>query len=233
MGVFISFEGGDGAGKGTQSHLLDESLHAAGADVVLESFPRYSGPLGGHFSDYLNGEFGEQVHPRLASTLYSTDRLLVRDAILTQVRKRNGVYVADRFSDSNKGHQGAKLHTRDERLAFFDAQDAFEHDELGVPRPDKTILLPVPGALAQVYVDKKNARLYTDRKRDILEADADHLQQAYETFLLLAEQNPDRIVVIDPVEANGKAMRSIEAIHQDILHALRPLLEERLGIILP
>jgi dTMP kinase len=230
MGVFISFEGGDGAGKGTQSKLLEQYLTAAGAEVKLESFPRYTGPVGRLIGNYLNGVYGEGLHSDIASAPYTLDRLSAKDEILEYTQNPNGVYLSDRFSDSNKGHQGGKLKTSEERIAFFDAQDDFEHVALGIPKPDRTILLPVPAKLAQTYVDLKNARNYTAKKRDMHEADPNHLQNAYEAYLLLAEQNPDRIIVVDPVDESGEAMRPIEAIHHDIIVALRPIFEERLAI---
>ncbi|MGV9001861.1 MAG: dTMP kinase [Candidatus Saccharimonadaceae bacterium] len=230
MGLFVSFEGGDGAGKGTQSRLLETYLREQGAEVKLEGFPRYTGPVGWLIGNYLNGVYGEGLHSDIASAPYTLDRLSAKDEILEYTLAENGVYLADRFSDSNKGHQGGKLKTNEERTRFFKAQDDFEHVALGIPKPDKTILLPVPAKLAQTYVDLKNARSYTSKGRDMHEADPNHLQNAYEAYLLLAEQNPERIIVIDPVDKSGEAMRPIDEIHKDIIKALRPILEERLSI---
>jgi len=233
MGVFISIEGGDGAGKGTQARLLTQGLQEAGAEVKLEAFPRYSGPLGGIIGAYLNGDYGTSNHPVLASLAYTFDRSLVTDEIRHYQQLSNGVYLADRFDDSNDGHQGAKLATKEERLALFEHLKNFEHGTIGVPEPDKTILLPVPPALAQENIDKKNARSYTNLTRDMHEADTEHLQNAYDSFMLLAEQNPDRIIVIDPVEADRKTMRPMEEIQTDIRRALLPILTERLELQRP
>lgn len=226
MGIFVSFEGGDGAGKQTQSKLLETYLRSLGVDVKQESFPRYNGPVGKLIAGYLNGQYGDDLHPDIASTPYILDRLSAKDEILHYTQAKNDAYIADRFGDSNKGHQGGKLKTDKQRLAFFKAQDIFEHDNLNIPKPDKTILLPVPAKLAQQYVDKKNVRSYTDKKRDMHEADPDHLHNAYEAFLLLAKQEPERFIVIDPVDETGEAMRTVDAIHKDIIEALQPLFKK-------
>ncbi len=231
MGLFISFEGGDGAGKGTQAALLSDALIKRGAVVKLEAFPRHEGPLKDIINDYLNGKFGTKNHPVLASLPYTVDRALVKEEVQHYRLLNNGVYIADRFDDSNDGHQGAKLKTREERLAFFERQRLFEHDVMGVPEPDITILLPVPPALAQQNIDKKESRLYTNKKRDMHEADIDHLQNAYESFMLLAEQNPDRIIIVNPVENDGKTMRSKEAIHNDILQILAPVIQSKVKLV--
>ena len=230
MGVFVSFEGGDGAGKGTQSRLLADAYRAQGADVILESYPRYTGPVGHLIGNYLNGKYGSNLHPELAGSLYSFDRLEAKNVIERSIAQPNGLYIADRFGDSNKGHQGGKIRTDEDRIAFFDEQDAFEHTVLGIPKPDRTILMPVPPELAQRYIDKKAARSYTEKKRDIHEADVNHLQNAYDAYILLAAHEPERIIVVDPVEANGQELRTIESIHAEIMRALRPLFDERLEL---
>lgn len=216
MGLFVSIEGADGSGKGTQARMLLEWALKEGFDARLESFPRHGTAANEPIKKYLNGDFGTDVHPILASIPYAIDRHLATPEIQQYRDNPNGMYIADRFDDSNDGHQGSKYKTREEKIAFFEYQKAYEHGALGVPEPDITILLLVPVEIAQKNVDKKAARNYTDKKRDIHEADASHLQGAYETFVLLAELQPKRIKVVNPMEDDGKTMRSLEAIHEDI-----------------
>lgn len=224
MGIFISFEGGDGSGKGTQSRLLYEYLTQKGYNVGLESFPRYSSPAGTLIGRYLNGDYGDNLHPELAGSLYSFDRLHATPFIASYLNDPRGVFIADRFCDSNKGHQGGRLKTDEERLRFFNDQDSFEHVLLGIPKPNKTILMPVPPALAQRYIDKKAKRDYTSKMRDIHEADTSHLQNAHDSYLLLAKHEPERIILVDPVDKSGASLRPIEDVHREILEALSPYL---------
>ena len=229
MGIIVSFEGGDGSGKGTQSKLLFNYLQENDVPVKFESFPRYETPTGKKVAAYLNGDLGLDVDARTASTLYSDDRLAFREEMLDWFHK-GGSWVLDRYVDSNKGHQGGKLLTREERIAYFNESDAIEFGANRMPVPDKTILFTVPPELAQSYIDQKMARKYTDKKRDIHEADPLHLLNANESFSLFAELNPDRVTHINPVEENGLVMRPMELIHADVVAAVRPLLEKQ-GLI--
>ena len=225
MGLFLSFEGGDGSGKGTQTRVTREWLAEEGYDVELESFPRYGNPVAKPIENFLNGKYG-QLHPEIASVIYSLDRLMAAQAIRDVLSRERGIMVADRFTNSNLGHNGSKLDTDDERLAFFEEQRAFEYDTLGVPRPDHTFILMVPPSIAQENVDKKGARSYTDKKRDIHEADATHLARTFDTYNLLARTYPEEFTLINSIEESGTQMRSIEAIQAELRTAIRPLLEQ-------
>lgn len=225
MGLFVSFEGGDGSGKATQTRLTHEWLTAEGYDVTLESFPRYGEPVVKPVENFLNGKYG-QLHPEAASVLYSLDRMHAAPDIRRVLARKSGIMLADRFTNSNLGHNGSKLDTTEERLKFFEQQRTFEYDVLGVPRPDHNLILMVPPEVAQANVDKKAARSYTDKKRDIHEADANHLSRAFDTYQLLAETYPSEFTLIDAMEADRSGMRSIESIQQEIRRAFVPLLSE-------
>lgn len=225
MSLFLSFEGGDGSGKGTQTRLITEWLKEEGYDATLESFPRYGNPVAKPIENFLNGKYG-QLHPEAASVLYSLDRLMAASAIREVLLRERGIMVADRFTNSNLGHNGSKLDTDDERRAFFEEQRAFEHDVLGVPRPDHTFVLMVPPSIAQANVDKKEARSYTEKKRDIHEADATHLARTFDTYTLLADTYPGEFTLVNSVEQSGTHMRSIESIQHELQVAIRPLLDQ-------
>ena len=82
-GLFVSFEGGDGAGKSTQARLLAERLRALGREVVLTREPGGTA-LGQTLRDAVL--HGEHVDARTEALLYATDRAhhvasLVRPAL--------------------------------------------------------------------------------------------------------------------------------------------------------
>lgn len=224
MGLFVSFEGGDGSGKGTQTRLTKDWLTEEGYDVTLESFPRYGNPVARPIENFLNGNYG-QLHPEVASVLYSLDRLKASDDIRRVLARKSGILLADRFTNSNLGHNGSKLDTEEERLAFFEQQRTFEYDTLGVPRPDHTFILMVPPHVAQLNVDKKAARSYTTKKRDIHEADAQHLARTFDTYTLLAATYPSEFTLVNSMEADTATMRSMDDIQSELRAALRPLLQ--------
>ena len=80
-GKLIVIDGTDGAGKETQTKLLEERLNAEGIHVIKYSFPNYDSIYGKMISQYLQGDFGKstEVHPKLASILYALDRGMVAD----------------------------------------------------------------------------------------------------------------------------------------------------------
>ena len=223
MSLFLTFEGGDGSGKRTQTRLTRDWLLNEGYDVELESFPRYGKPVAKLIENFLNGKYG-QLHAEVASVLYSLDRHMAATAIREVLARPNGIMLADRFTNSNLGHNGSKLNTTEERLEFFEQQRTFEHDVLQVPRPDHTFILMVPPEIAQLNVDKKAARSYTDKKRDIHEADATHLARTFDTYTLLAETYPDEFTLIDSMETDRTQMRSIESVQEELRKAISPLL---------
>lgn len=223
MSAFITFEGGDGSGKGTQAKLTKEWLESEGYNVTFESFPRYGEPVAKPISRFLNGEFGNP-HPDLISIPYSLDRLMASAAIRSALELPNGIMIADRFTNSNLGHNGSKLNSDNERLEFFEAQREFEYETLGIPKPDHNFLLMVPPEIAQENVDRKAARAYTDMKRDIHEADKDHLARTYDTYQLLASTYPSEFTIIDSIDQKSRTMRPIDEIQTELQRAIMPLL---------
>ncbi len=221
MGLFIAIEGGDGSGKGTQSELLAKNLRAEGYDVYKISFPRYGHDSAYYVEQYLNGAYGgtNDVPADLGVLPYAIDRYAAASDIRAHLAKEKSVVIADRYMASNLAHQGAKIADEPTRRTFYVRTKTTEYDVLGIPRPDKNIVLVVPTNLMQANVDKKATRSYTEKKRDIHEADADHLEKAKGNFEELCVLYPDEFTAIACTE-NG-AMRSIEEIQEKILQTLQ------------
>lgn len=215
-GMFVAIEGGDGSGKGTQSELLASYARSLSKDVLKISFPRYGEASAYYAGKYLDGTYGavNDVHADLASLTYALDRFAAKDEISTTL-DNGSLVIADRYVASNLAHQGTKFVSDDERHAYYDRMLSTEYDILGIPRPDINIVLIMPTVLAQSNVDKKDARSYTDKKRDIHEADPDHLDKAKANYEELCRLYPDEFIAVQCVDAAGE-MRSIDAIQHDI-----------------
>lgn len=227
MGLFIAGEGGDGSGKGTQMTLLHGYVESLGYNTALESYPRYSQPIAEHVIRFLNGKYGNP-HPELASVPYALDRLNAKPEIMPYIEDPNGVYLADRFTSSNLGHNGSKFDTPEERAEFFEFQRHFEYNILDIPKPDKNIILMVPAEVSQENIDKKAARDYTEKKRDIHEADLQHLKKTLESYKALAAMYPDEYELVDCMQTSTR-MRTVE----DIQDQLREITRGLLGIQRP
>lgn len=222
MGLFVAIEGGDGSGKRTHAALLKEYLESKGKNVFAISFPRYDKPSARYVSRYLDGQYGESssIHPDLSSTIYAIDRFAAKDDIKNALIGDDDVVIADRYVASNLAHQGANPHlkTDDDRHRFYTEIQELEFDTLGIIKPNINIVLIMPTALAQSNVDKKDdsaGRLYTDKKRDILEADAAHLDKAKSNFEELCRLYPDEFIAVQCVSEQGE-LRSIDEIQKDI-----------------
>ncbi|MBI5733739.1 MAG: thymidylate kinase [Candidatus Kerfeldbacteria bacterium] len=187
-GLFINIEGTDGSGKATQAKLLSVALRRQGHKVFNISFPRHGEPSARLVDDYLTGKFGlsKKVSPYLASLFYAVDRLAAAPVINKHLAKGYTV-IADRYTLSNAAHQGGKLSSLSARRQFWQWLFNLEYKILQIPRPDLSLLLYMPSAVAQSLVGKKKQRGYLNgAKHDIHEADLGHLQAAAKAYLKLA-----------------------------------------------
>lgn len=209
----MAVEGGDGSGKGTQTKLLHQYVEQQGREVFSLSFPRYGEDSALYAGRYLDGVYGEHVHPDLASLPYAIDRFAASSLIRAKLEV--GDVLTDRFVASNLAHQGTKIAEPDARHRFYEEIQHLEHGIMGIPVPDLNIVLLMPSNLAQLNVDKKDARSYTDKKRDIHEADANHLDLAKANYEELCRLYPDKFVAISCVDDGGE-MRSIDDIQEEI-----------------
>lgn len=188
-GSFINIEGTDGSGKATQTRLLSVALRRQGHKVFNISFPRHGRPSARLVDDYLNGKFGlsKNVSPYLASLFYAVDRLAAAPVINRYLAKGYMV-IADRYTLSNAAHQGGKLASLPARRQFWQWLFNLEYKILQIPRPDLSLLLYMPSAVAQSLVGKKKQRRYLNgNSHDIHEADLGHLQAAEKAYLELAK----------------------------------------------
>lgn len=222
-GLFIVIEGTDGSGKATQFNLLAEKLTKEGYEVALFDFPQYEQPSSYFVKQYLNGRYGSagEVGPYTASLFFSLDRYeaapLIREAL-----DSGKIVLANRYSGSNMAHQGTRFIHAEERRGYFIWLDNLEFQMLGIPRPDKSFVLRVPAEIAQGLVDKKGKRSYTDKKRDLHEADIDHLRRSVEVYDDLCKLFPKDFVRLDCVRSNK--LLDIEAVGSLLWESIEPLL---------
>lgn len=215
-GLLIVFEGIDGSGKATQSHLFLEYLKERNVGCSLVSFPFYDGRYGRLVARYLNGEFGDvfEVSPYLSSLPYAGDRLEHHDLLWGKVRAGE-IVVADRYVGSNMAHQGAKL-PDEQRADFIRWIEELEYDVHGIPREHLVFYCRIPVSVAQELVDKKDTRQYTTHRRDIHEKNTAYLEDVCAQYDWLARRY-DHWETIEAVDSEGK-LRSPEIVHKEIVH---------------
>lgn len=222
-GIFITLEGTDGSGKGTQTDLLVKRLEDDGYDIAKFDFPQYDQESSYFVREYLNGRFGsgDNIGPYTGSLFFALDRFHASFEI-RKALEAGKVVIANRFTGSNMAHQGTKFLNAEERRGFFIWLDNLEFQMLGIPRPDYNFILRVPADIAQQLVDQKGERSYTTLKRDILEADLDHMKKSVEIYDDLASLFPKDFTRIDCVR--DSELLNIEEIHNLLWQTILPLL---------
>ena len=189
-GKFIVIDGTDGSGKGTQTRLLVEKLEYAGYNVELADFPQYGKKSAGMVEKYLNGAYGNahEVGPYRASVFFAVDASF-------QIKKwlnEGKIVISNRYVTANMGHQGGKIKNSEERKKYLDWLYKLEYEIFNIPKPDLNIILHVDAAIAQKLIDQKEEREYLHgAKRDIHEADINHLRDAEQVYLEIAKTFPD------------------------------------------
>jgi len=185
-GLFITFEGGDGSGKSTQSRMLVDWLQSEGHSVVVSREPGGT-ELGDELRDIVLHRRGE-IAPRAEALIYAADRA---HNIATKVRpalERGEMVVQDRYLDSSVAYQGAGR-----VLGATEVRDLSLWATEGL-LPDLTILLDLDESTGK-------ARLGERTTYDRLEAEADHFHaRVRAAYLTLAAEEPERFLVIDARE---------------------------------
>ena len=180
-GVVISFEGGDGAGKTTQSRALAEWIVAhTGREVVTTREPGGT-ELGRTLRQLVL--HGEHVDARTEALLYATDRAHHVSSLIRPALDRGAVVLTDRYLDSSLAYQagGRELSVEDVRWLQMWAVDGLI--------PDMTFLLDLdPAHLA--------SRL-TGAPDRLERAGSEFHRRTRAAFLDLARAEPQRWQVLD------------------------------------
>jgi dTMP kinase len=211
-GCFITFEGGEGAGKSTQMRLLADSIASMGIRAITTREP--GGSPGAEIIRYLLLQgMGQLIGPEAEAMLFAA----ARDDHVHHVIEpalRQGVWVlCDRFTDSTRVYQG-KLGKVDLKLI-----EALERVTLNGLKPDLTLILDVP---AELGMERAKARR-GDQPADRFESQGlDYHNALREAYQRLARDHPARCVLIDGVGSPGEVADRIWKAAREHLTALNP-----------
>ncbi len=218
-GRLIVIDGGDGAGKATQTKMLLEYFKKERMKSQFISFPRYYTSFHGkHVGRFLTGEFGgnNEVSPYLSSLAFALDRLTARDEIVEWLQEGNMV-IADRYVSASMAHQASKL-AKSKRDDFIRWLFSMEYKEHKLPKEDVVIFLYVPVETAQELVGKKGKRRYVGGK-DVAEADLEHQKKSIEMYRTLAKKYK-HWEMVSCVDEKGKLLTK-KQVHEKVLEVLR------------
>jgi dTMP kinase len=186
-GRFISFEGGEGAGKSTQIRLLAERLDAAGIRAIVTREP--GGSPGAEIIRHvvLSG-MGKLLGADAETLLFAAARDDHVHAVIEPALAQGVWVLCDRFSDSTRAYQGS---LGDVPPALL---NAMERVTIGGLKPDLTVILDVPVEIGMKRAAARRGQGIPDRFE--AEGVAFH-QQLREAFRLIVMREPHRCVLID------------------------------------
>ncbi len=202
-GLFITFEGGDGSGKSTQSALLVDWLEEQGRTVVTTREPGGT-ELGEELREIVLHSRGH-ITPRSEALIYAADRA---HHVATKVRpaiERGDIVVQDRFLDSSVAYQGIArgLGAEEVRGISLWAVEGL--------LPDLTVLLDLDESVGRGRLDSARTRY------DRLEAEEREFHATVrEAYLGLAAAEPGRFLVVDASDE----VDSIASVVRDRVSAL-------------
>ncbi|HEY4191273.1 MAG TPA: dTMP kinase [Mesorhizobium sp.] len=187
-GVFITFEGGEGAGKSTQIDRLAGKLRAKKYDVVVTREPGGS-PGAEAVRHVLLSGAAEPFGPEMEALLFAAARSDHVEQLIKPAIARGAIVLCDRFMDSSRVYQGV--------TGGVDAglMDALENVAVHGAVPDMTLILDIDPAegLARA-ASRRGEHAVADRfEKEVLEIH----RQRRAAFLAIAAAEPDRCIVID------------------------------------
>jgi dTMP kinase len=195
-GVFVVFEGGEGAGKSTQVDRLASALRADGQDVVVTREPGAT-DVGSRIRGLVLDK-SAAPSPRAEALLYAADRAHHVATVVRPALARGAVVISDRYVDSSLAYQGAGRTLPVSEISWLSSWAT------GGLKPDLVVLLDVDPGVGLSRVDSRG--LGTDRLES--ESRSFHERVRY-AFLDLAAADPKRYLVLDaarPAEEIGAAV---------------------------
>ncbi len=203
-GIFITFEGGDGAGKTTQINRLHGALEGVGISCLLTREPG-----GTEIAERIRDLVLLSDEPRTAITelllIFAARAEHTREVISPALESGKWV-LCDRYTDASYAYQGGGRGIPDETIAQVEAVAT------GGLKPDLTVLL-------DIGIDEGGHRINSrEMDRDRFESEAiDFKRRVRDAYLRRRRAEPERIHLID-------ALASVESIGDRILELVRPFI---------
>jgi len=198
-GLFITFEGGEGAGKSTQIARLAQRLRAAGREVLVTREP--GGSAGGEAVRHvlLSGA-AEAYGPAMEAVLFAAGRADHVDSVIRPAIARGVDVLCDRFLDSSRVYQGV---SGDLDPAFM---RALERVTVAGMVPDLTLVLDLSPETGLARARARRGAGAADRYE---KEDVDIHRRRREAYLDIARSEPERCTIIDaeaPAEVVAEAI---------------------------
>lgn len=203
-GIFISFEGPDGAGKTTVLEAILPQLKKLVAKEVITTREPGGVVIAESIRDLILDVNHTNMDDKTELLLYiAARRQHLVERILPELKKGNLVLV-DRFIDSSVAYQGYGRGLDADAVTWL---NNFATDGL---QPDLTLYFDVDSQIGLTRIEK-------NKEREVNRLDLEQLDmhcRVRSGYLKLAQENPDRIVTID-------AARPLEEVITDALFIIK------------
>ncbi len=207
-GLFITLEGGEGAGKSSNLGFIETWLRQAGKNPLMTREP------GGTRA-------GEEIREIL---LHGKDLLLTAEAemllmfaaraehlqqVVRPALAQGRIVVCDRFTDATYAYQGGGRGLPAERIAVI------EQWVQGDLRPDLTLLFDVP---VEIGLQRANRRSTPDRfERENIQ----FFERVRHTYLERARVEAGRIRILDASKSPAEVEQQLGQILDEVVHGQR------------
>ncbi|MGA0077969.1 MAG: dTMP kinase [Candidatus Nanopelagicales bacterium] len=180
-GLFIVFEGGDGAGKTTQIEKLAEFLRSKSKEVLVTREPGGT-VMGKSIRDWLLEQTEVEVDPKSEALLFAADRAHHMQTLIRPALAASKIVIGDRHIDSSVAYQGVARNLGIENIKNISlwAVDGI--------LPNLIIVLDIDVEVGQSRLNRKD-RLDRESK--------EFHEKVNKAYLELAAMNPEKYLVID------------------------------------
>ena len=209
-GKFITFEGGEGGGKTTQSAILAERLRRVGINVLQTREPGGT-PRAEAIREVLLSGQAKKFGPLGEAVLFYAARESHLELAIRPALERGTWVICDRFSDSTRAYQGAAG-----GLPVY-VIETIDRAVVGSTQPDLTIIFDLPPELGLKRAAGRKAKSASSEAGGASPDRFETMNIAFhrslrEEFLAIAKAEPKRCVVIDASETARRVEDKIWAL---------------------
>ncbi|CAO5680742.1 MAG: Thymidylate kinase [Holosporales bacterium] len=198
-GFFITFEGGEGCGKSTQSTLLQEALKNKGYNVLKTREPGGT-PEAEEIRNLLVSGEPNRWDPHTEALLMFASRSEHFRRKIAPAIDRGYIVLSDRFADSSFAYQGFA------RELGLDSLKKLYAFAVGNQKPDLTFLLDLPPDVGLLRTKSRNLNIDERFEKESIEFH----HKVREGYLNLSKTEPERFVILD-------AMLPVEMLHNEVV----------------
>jgi dTMP kinase len=208
-GLFITFEGLEGAGKSTQARLLCDRLQASGYPVTLVREPGGTA-VGEALRNILADSQYDDMSPLTEVFLFAASRSQLVEQVIRPQLGEGGIVICDRFYDATLAYQGYGRGVHPTQI-----REISDICTWGV-RPDITFLLDIEPARGLSRVRTRSVETLTKMDR-FEELDLGFFERVREGYMEIAQDEPFRFKVLDGTGDPGPIAQRICDLTMDLV----------------